>query len=249
MAGMNAGLAAFELAFQLSPIILTGGITNTFPGFALPIMAITESANFPFSLLSGAGPLNMDRFFAHYQVLPGSSLIQQDIAKYPFANAQIAANAVISQPIMVSVLMICPIQNKVGWAEKLAIISGLKWLLDQHNLLGGTYTILTPAYVYQNCVMRGMHDASSQLTKQVQNTYQLDFEKPLLTLSDAQQLLNSVGSVIQNATGAVNDVFGLGVTSPTSVVLPSIMPGTASQTAAQIAGPGGFFNPFAQPPQ
>jgi hypothetical protein len=247
MAGMSPGLAAFKLAFELSPIVLTGGITNTFPGFALPIMAITESANFPFSLLSGGGDLSLDKFFAHYQVLPGSSLIQQDLAKYPFANAQIAGNAVISQPVTVSVLMICPIQNELGWAEKLAIISGLKWLLDQHNLLGGTYTILTPAYVYQNCIMRGMHDASSQLTKQVQNTYQFDFEKPLLTLSDAASLLNSVANVIQNATGAVNDVFGLGVTSPTSVVLPSVMPGTAAQTAAQVAGPG-FYNPFAQPP-
>ena len=247
MSGMSAGLSAFKLAFELSPIILTGGVVGSFPGAAIPIMAVTEAANFPFSMLSGSQGLNLDSFFAHYQVLPGSTLIQQDIGRYPFANATIAANAVIVNPNQVSLMMICPMQNKLGWTEKLAIMTGLKFLFDKHNIMGGTYTILTPSYVYTNCVMRGFHDASSQLTKQVQNAYQLDFEKPLLTQDDATAMLNTITSAIKSGAGAVTDVFGLGnMTSQVSTLLPGIVPATAGQTAAQtlgsvpgIAGPWG----------
>jgi len=241
MAGFSTGLSIYKIAFELSPIILNGGIlSGVFPGEMLPIMAITEGANFPFSILSGAQGLSLDKFFAHFQVLPGSSLIQQDIGRYPFANATIAANAVIKQPVTVSMLMICPIQNKLGWAEKLGIISGLKWLFDEHNMRGGTYTVLTPSYIYTNCVMRGMHDASSQLSKQVQNTYQLDFEKPLVTETDVQAVLNSVTSIIKSGAGAVSDVFGIGssATNPVSSLLTTLAPATSGQTAAATSVAG-----------
>lgn len=249
MSGYTPGFAAYKLAFSLSPIILTGGITESFPGFALPIMALTEVVNFPLSILSGSEGPSLDRFFANYQILPGSSLIQQDIGRYSFANATIAANAVITQPLTISYLMICPVQNKLGWLEKLGIISGLKWVFDQHNARGGTYILLTPSYIYTNCVMRGMHDASSQLTKQAQNTYQLDFEKPLLTQSDADSVLGGIANSIKTAAGAVTDVFGLAapIATPASAALPSIVPTTVAQIAAQtinsptsVAVPGLF---------
>lgn len=224
MSGYSAGLSAFKLAFELSPILFTGGLFEDFPTSTFPIMALTEGVNFPFSILSGSDADSLDRFFAHFQVLPGSTLIQQDIGKYSFANATIAANAVITQPLTVSMLMICPMQNKLGWAQKQATITGLKYAFDLHNSRGGTYTVLTPAYTYVNCVMRGMHDASSQLSRQIQNTYQLDFEKPLLTLSDADSILNGVARAIKNATGEVANVFGFPTTQQASAALPALTP-------------------------
>jgi hypothetical protein len=98
----------------------------------------------------------------------------------------------------------------------------LKYAFDKHNALGGTYTILTPAYTYINCVMRGMHDASSQVTKQVQNTYQLDFEKPLLTESDLTSVLNGVASTINNFIGPVPGISGIPTTTAPS--LPAFIP-------------------------
>jgi hypothetical protein len=244
MATYTPGFSAFKIAFELSPILLTGGIAQQMVGFAIPIMALTEAVNFPFSMLSTAQDFNLDRFFAHYQVLPGSTLVNQDIAQYPFANATIAANAVITKPINVSLLMICPIQNKLGWTEKLAIMTGLKYVLDQHNLLGGTYTILTPGFTYINCVMKGMHDASSQLTKQVQNTYQLDFEKPLLTQSDVTSVLNGVANAIKTGAGAVENVFGINpvVSNLSSILAPTIIPSSSQQAATAIAA-GGTASP------
>jgi hypothetical protein len=134
-------------------------------------------------------------------------------------------------------LMICPIQNKFGWVEKLATITAKTYLFDIHNSRGGTYTILTPAFPYTQCVMKGFHDASSQLTKQIQNTYQLDFEQPLLTLSDAQTVLNGVADTIKNATGDVTDILGLGTSQQTSAVLPALTP-SGSMTSSQLGAPG-----------
>jgi hypothetical protein len=235
MSGYSEGLSAFKLAFELSPILLTGGLFKSFPGAIFPLMGITQALNFPMSVLSGADATSLDRFFAHFQVLPGSTLVQQEIGKYPFANATIAANAVITQPLTVSMLMICPIQNQLGWAAKLATITAMKKLIDLHNSQGGTYTVLTPAYPYTQCVMRGFHDASSQMTKQLQNTYQLDFEAPLLTLSDAQTVLNSVFDMIKNATGDVTDILGLGVSNQPSAILPALMP-SGGMISGQLGG-------------
>lgn len=251
MAGFSTGLSVFKAVYELSPIILNGGILGgggiDFPGQMMPIIAFTEGVNFPFSILSSGDFPSFDRFFAHYQVLPGSSLVKQQIATYTFANATVAANAVIAEPLQVSLLMICPIQNKLGWTEKLGIITGLKWLFDRHNLLGGTYTILTPAYTYTNCVMRGMHDASSQLTKQVQNTFQLDFEKPLLLKSEVDSILSALGQVIKEATGPLNDPFGLGTSSTTSLFTSAIIPSSTQVIPAQQSiGPASFTGPSAQ---
>lgn len=225
----SAGLSAFKIAFELSPIIFTGGLFEDFPTYGFPIMALTEAVNFPFGALSGSDFSDLDRFFAHFQVLPGSTLIQQDVGTYPFANAAVAGNAVITKPLQVSMLMICPMQNKVGWAQKLATITGLKYAFEQHNARGGTYTVLTPSYTYINCVMRGMHDASSQLTKQIQNTYQIDFEKPLLTESDLTSVLNGVARTINNFVGPVPSISGVPTTLTPS--LPAIVP-SASGSAS-----------------
>lgn len=229
--GLSPGLDAFKISFELSPIILTGGIA-TFIGGALPIIAITEALSFTDGLLSGGDDLDLDDFFAHFVPVQGSSLIDQAIGKYPFANQAIAANAVIRQPLNISMRMICPARGPSGYALKLATIMALQSTLALHNGQGGTYTVATPAYFYTNCVMLGMRDTSASDSRQAQNTYQMDFEQPLLTLQDAQAAQNNLISTITGGlpSGAVPNWSG-----------PSNLPPSLSPigTLPVSSGPGG----------
>lgn len=232
--GISPGLDAFRITFELSPIIMTGGIAQ-FMGGALPIIAVTEALNFTDGLLSGGEDLDFDDFFAHFVALPGSSLIDQAIGKYPFANQAVAANAVIRQPLNISLRMICPARGQSGVWTKLATMMALQSTLATHNASGGTYTIATPAFFYTNCVMTGMRDTSAADSKQIQNTYQLDFEQPLLTLQDAEQAQNNLLSMITGGTP---------ISFPPSLSGFSILPPSLSGIGVLpiASGPGGQQN-------
>jgi hypothetical protein len=219
----SAGLAAWKIAFQASPIVLTNGLFNSFPGKMFPIMAITEALNLPLGALSSPSNIGLDSFFANYQPMPGSTLVDQQIAAYPFANAQVAANSVIAQPLQISMLMVCPVQNAFGYWERLAVIMALKAVLDRHNQAGGTYIVATPSYIYTNCVMLSMRDASTALTKQPQNAWQLDFIRPLITLDDAQEAQNGLFSSISAGLEIGVPAFsGLGAAASTVASLASV---------------------------
>ena len=156
---------AFRLGFEISPVILTGGVaTNIGPGGVLPIVSITESINFLTGLLSGGGDLSLDDFFAHFQPLPGSTLAENQIGAYPFANQSVAANAIIAQPLRVSLQMFCPVKSSLGYAAKLATMSALQAVLAQHNAMGGTYTVATPSYIFTNCILLSLKDVIRQHT-------------------------------------------------------------------------------------
>jgi hypothetical protein len=197
---INPGLIAFKMAYQLSPIVLTGGIATSLGG-ALPIIALTEGAlNILAGLISGGENLELDDFFAHYQPLPGGTLIRNEVAMYPFANQAVAANAIIAQPLEISLMMLCPARNTLGYFMKSATMTALQKSLSQHNGLGGTYSIATPAYLYTNCIMLNMRDVSSGDSKQAQFAWQLDFVQPLVTLQAAQSALNGLMQTIANGT-------------------------------------------------
>jgi hypothetical protein len=164
---------------------LQDGIAPKITGGYLPIISITESLNFVDGLLSGGDPLDFDDFFAHFVPVPGSSLYRQVIGKYPFANQAVAANAVIQQPTNISLRMICPAKHEAGYAVKLATMTALQAVIKRHNSSGGTYIVATPSFFYTNCVFLDLTDISRSDDKQAQNTYQWDFEVPLLTLFDA----------------------------------------------------------------
>jgi hypothetical protein len=232
--GISAGLDAFRLTFELSPVVLTGGVAQ-FMGGALPIIALTEALNFTNGLLSGGDPLDLDDFFAHFLPVQGSSLIDQAVAKYPFANQAVAANAVIRQPLTISMRMICPARGESGVAVKLATMMALQATLQIHNASGGTYTIATPAFFYTNCLMTGMRDTSASDSRQLQNTYQLDFEQPLLTITDAEQAQNNLISLITNGTP---------VSFPPSLSGFSLLPPSLSGIGVLpiSSGPGGGMN-------
>jgi hypothetical protein len=239
MSGKSAGLTAWQLLFEYSPIILVGGVTDLFPGFMVPIIALTEAVNFPLGLLGGGAGPSLDRMFAKYQVLHGTTLLSQESAKYPYANSTVAANATIKQPTEVSVLMICPVQEHFGYYAKLAIMEALTSIFDRHNLAGGTYTIATPSQIFTNCVFRTLVDVSSGDTKQLQHAWQLVFEKPLLTLSDAERVMNGFANQLERQVQiTANPAYsGLGSAVATSggAVAPGVIP--AAVPASSVAFP------------
>lgn len=209
--GISAGLTIFQLSFEICPIILTGGIATSIGTGILPIIAITESLNFTAGLLSGGTDLGFENYFAHFVPVPGGELINQDIGRYPFANQQVAANAVIPQPTNVSLRMVCPAKNAGGYAIKLATITALTAALKQHNISGGSYIVATPSYIYSGGILKRLFDVSAGNDFQAQNAWQWDFEFPLLTLADAQQAQNGLMSQITAGTQITGDPAWSGI--------------------------------------
>lgn len=236
---ISAGSIAFKLAYELSPIILVNGIASNIPFQMLPIISITESINFATGLLSGSVDIDLDRYFAHFQPLPGATMIDQQIAMYPFLNQAVAANAVVSQPLQVSMLMHCPAQTSMGYLTKLATMTALQATLAQHNASGGTYTIITPSYFYTNCLMTGMRDVSSGETQQTQVSWQLDFVQPLLTLQQAQQAQSSMMNQLTNGTQIVGQPSYSGLAQASgqaSVGSGAIIPAATGTPGSAVVG-------------
>lgn len=195
----SVGYDAYKLSFELSPIMLVDGIATNIYGGMLPIVALTEAVNFIAGLLNGPENLSLDNFFAHFEPMPGATLIEQQIAEYPFANQAVAGNATIQQPLHLAMKMTCPATGLLGYPAKLVTMTALRASLNQHNQLGGTYTIVTPSYLYTNGIMLGMRDIGGQ-GKQVQEQWQMDFRFPLLTVSEAQSIQNSLMSKLTGGT-------------------------------------------------
>lgn len=246
----SAGLAIYALSYELSPIIFTGGIASGIPGGMLPIVAITEALNFTDGLLSGGSNLDFENFFAHFWPLPGSSLIDNRLGEYPFANQAVAANAIIAQPLVLSFRMVCPAKGASGASFKTATMMALQSSFKQHNQQGGTYTCVTPAGFYPNGIMIGMRDTSATEDKQAQNTYQIDFRFPLLTLQDAIQAQNSLMSQITAGT-QINGQPSLAgyqqnVGVPPSLVGSSVAPSLTGPVGSSIASANPIAGPIPQ---
>jgi hypothetical protein len=204
----NAARSAYDIAFQVSPIILTGGIVANTNGSALPIIALTgQVASFAQGALTGG--LSLDDFYARFLPLPGSTVISNAIGMYPFANQDVAANAIIRQPLNISLQMIAPVKDAGGYFTKLAIFTALQQSLQSHNAAGGTYSIATPSYIYTACIMTGMTDITSGETKQQQVAWQLDFVQPLVTQQQAQSSYSGLMSKLAGGQQAGSSWSGL----------------------------------------
>src|SRR5882672_9526000 len=81
----------FQLSYELSPIYLTSGVAAKSIGGVISLL----------SLINYASGASMDEQFAHFMPVPGSTLVENEFSQYPFANQQIAANAMIAQPLQV----------------------------------------------------------------------------------------------------------------------------------------------------
>jgi hypothetical protein len=242
---VTPGYVAWKLAFELSPIVLSGGVLSSFPGQMLPIMAITEALNLPLGLLSSPVGLNLDNTFANWIPLPGTTILEQEIGRYPFANRAIAANATIQMPLHISMLMICTAKNGLAMESKLATMMALQMVLDSHNKAGGTYIVATPSFIYLNCILKGVRDASVGTTKQLQNAWQFDFEKPLLTIDDAKAAQNglfsliSSGAQVPGGSTAAWSGAGTGATTVSSLAGIPAVPTQVPAVAGNVAGSAG----------
>jgi hypothetical protein len=241
----SIGRQVFQLGYEISPIILSGEsqVSQLIPGGFLPIIALTEGINFVRGLLQGVENIQLNDFFAHFTPMPGSTLIDNQIGMYPFANQAVAANAIITQPKSISLRMDCPARGEGAYLTKLATLTALRATLELHNTTGGTYIVATPGQIYTNCVMTGLRDVSSTIsvggTKQVQVSWQFDFVQPLLTLSQAEGAQSSLMSKITAGLQTDGSLSGVASTvgAQLSGALSSIMPAAQSIIGSAIPIP------------
>lgn len=231
---------AFQLSYEISPIIFTGGIASGVGGGMLPVLSLTSALSFATGLL-GEGDVSLSGAFAHFMPLPGSTLLDYKVGMYPFANQNVAANAVIKEPLTLDMLMMCPANDENGYFTKLPVMMALIASFDQHNQQGGTYTVATPAALYTDLLCVSITDVSHQESKQVQTAYKFSFVKPLVTLQDAQQAQNSMMSKISGGLPTDGATSGIGQTlgAPGTLATPSIAPAAANSVGS---GVGDFPN-------
>lgn len=197
-----------QLTFQISPIVLTGGIASNIVGSMLPLLALTNTNAFSANLLTGDPDFQLENAFGIFQPAAGGSLVEQSIAEYPFANLSVAANAIIRNPINVSLLMVTPMKQLSAWSVKLQTMQALKATLDAHNNAGGTYTVYTPAYTYTNMLMVALTDVSNPQSPIPQNAWKWDFTRPLVSLEDASGALSNLMTQINNGVPSTGDITG-----------------------------------------
>lgn len=192
----------YRVAYEISPIILVDGIAAGIPFKMLPIALITEVTNLARGAITSSLPTSLDEMFAHYIVQSGGTMVDQAIGKYPFANQQIAANAVITNPLTVSIKMVCPPRQPGSMVTKLASLEVLKLALDKHTALGGSYHVFTPGQLYMNCLLTSLRDVTSDSAIHKQSEWLFEFEKPLVTIDDAVNNMNALMSRFTKGTPA-----------------------------------------------
>ena len=183
----------FKYNYENNPIIFEQGIAQNMPNGVMSIGSILQNFNIQGTFLSST-PTE----FAKFYPLSGSTLAEWQIAEYPFANMQMAANAVIQMPLKISLIMVAPAQNPSGYINKTNQFTSLQNTIQNHIQSGGYFTVLTPAYIYSACLLRSIRDITPSGDKQVQFMYQWDFEQPLITQQAAQQVLGTFMSRASN---------------------------------------------------
>lgn len=199
-----------QLAYQVCPILLEGGIAAQMPDGILPMLNLLYPSGAANELPWDIGDINgLDDAFGAFNVLPGGTLISQTIGKYPMANQWVAANAVINEPLTISVIMDAPMRGPHPWDTKKSIFTSLQAALIQHNNRGGMYIVATPAFNYTHMVMLALTDNSRGNNSLPQNAWRFDFEKPLVTLGDAQTAYNAWLDKAANKLPVGGDISGI----------------------------------------
>lgn len=229
----SVGMAAYNLAFQVSPIILYGGLASNVLGNALPIIALTGQLASLAQGIASSGSLSTSDFFAQFVPVPGGTIINNAVGTYPFANQQVAANAIIQQPNAISLMMIAPVKDTAGYYTKLAIFTSLQTSLQQHNQSGGYYYVATPARIFGPCLMTAMTDVTSGDTRQQQVRWQIDFIEPLITRAQAQAAQSTMMQKITNGTSFSGDASWSGAIASAGA--------SATGATASAIGSSGLF--------
>ena len=210
----------FQRSYEIAPIWLEGGIAQNLPNKIMSILKLTEGddrATYP----------DANDYFAHFKVLSGGTLQEWMVADYPFASMAMAANAVVQNPLKISMMMVCPAQAspqsnnyRNSYIAKSATLTTLKFSIDDHIAGGGTFVVNTPSFVYTNAILTSLKDISITSDKQVQYMWQWDFICPLITQSQTESVYNSLyekmsqGLPVQSVDGEVPQS---GVSSQTNI--------------------------------
>lgn len=226
---VSSGYLQYKLQTQLSPIILTGGLA-TAQGGAIPIISITNpliqgitatvNSITVAGQVTGAPNPQLDGTGTDYQPVSGGTLIDNQVAIYPFANQAVAGNAIIAQPLNISMSMLIPATASMPFSSRLSIMMALVSTLKIHINLGGLFSVITSVYVYTNTILRTMRDVSGGETNQAQYRWQLDFYQPLVTQQAANQAQNGLMQTLTKGTpisGSPSWATGLPVNNPSAV--------------------------------
>lgn len=228
-------LATYKNAYQINPIVLVEGVAGA--GGKTPLGDYLNKG----VVTLGDNTKNVN-YFANFRILPGHTLIDNQVATYPFANQTTAANAVITQPLKLSIEMVVPADNTVNFALKKAVMTNLKTTLDTHTALGGYYNVATPNYIYTGCLLTSLIDSTDeQLGSQVQIHWIWNFMKPLLTAEEVQAAQNPQMSAMsrqtQNTSNPGENKPSV-LTSSTSNVVQNVNDSATNPVASNIATNG-----------
>lgn len=231
-------LSDYRVSFEISPIILVGGVAGA---GMLPIVSILSSQKYDLGILSSANPEELSGFFGSFRVLPGHTLIDNEVATYPVANQSVAADAIITKPLVVSLEMLVPANESVTLSDKLAKMTALKSMLDNHTALGGYYNVATPSYIYQGCLLTSLVDDSEEEDgAQVQIRWVWNFVQPLLTVAAAQAAQNQAMAKISSQTRNAGDPPGskplvTNLKQPSSNIVQNVVPAASNPTGSNVA--------------
>ncbi len=197
----------FRLAYEIAPIMLVGGIAANLNNGSASILMVTEGDE-------GANYADPNDYFAHFRPMPGGTLIDFDSAKYPIFSMAMAANAMLQKPLRIGLRMDCPARTgRNNYPSIQTTITRIQQQLQAHILAGGTFTVATPGFIYQNCLLIGVRDVSSVSGAKVQTAFELDFEQPLITQAQAQQTYGSLMNKLANGLPVSNPPSYSGVST------------------------------------
>lgn len=192
----TAGRTIAQMAYQSSPIILTGGVAEKLGG-TVPILLYTQAVATANGLLAGglSGKLNLpnlDNMWATWNPQSGSSLLENEVGTYPFANQTVAANAVVSKPLQLSMQLRCPPNGPGAMVTKLATLQALSAILNKHTQMGGTFVVITPGQIYTSMLLTRIIDTSPDAQQFPAAQFQFDFVRPLTQVKEAQKKKNGL---------------------------------------------------------
>ena len=200
----------WDMAFQITPIFFSGGIASQVPGGLLPIATFTAPGVL-YSFLT-TGNYSLDAF-PKFVMIPGSTIVNFTVGNYPFANQQVAANAMIQQPRSVSMRLIAPVNQPGGYAIKLGFWEVLSEVITAHNNQGGSFLVLTPAKVYPGMLLTLITDITSGEGNQPQIEWQFDFVQPIISVQSAIAAMNNLTKKISSGLKlSPSNLSGLGST-------------------------------------
>ena len=230
-------LQAYNQNIYGSPIYTTDPSRDPRPDAALSrIAGVTQQTT---QTQTGT---NLDEAFGAFTVIPGGTLCVNTVPKYPLASMTMAANAIVREPINVSLVWDTPMRGPNAWDVKLTTMQALKAMLDQHNNLGGTYTVMTPAYYYDNLILTALTDNSRGGNPLPQNAWRFDFERPMIvTEQDATLDQNMVTSKM--AGGVKTDGLPHGPSVGSQGPRPTMTPATGAASLPVNAGVPGAQTP------